>query len=69
MLMHTHEVQTYPIPDIGGFTVSGSQFIQTKAMLKASGQEGNVFGVSKCWRQQFPAIVMVVDALIQAIRV
>ena len=67
MLMHTHEVQPYPIPDIGGFTVSGSQFIQTKAMLKANDQEGKVFGMSKRRRQQFPAIVMVVDALIQAI--
>jgi retrograde regulation protein 2 len=67
MLMHTHEVQPYPIPDIGGFTVSGAQFTQTKAMLKANDQEGKVFGMSKRRRQQFPAIVMVVDALIQAI--
>lgn len=67
MLMHTHEVQPYPIPDIGGFTVSGAQFIQTKAMLKANDQEGKVFGMSKRRRQQFPAIVMVVDALIQAV--
>ncbi len=67
MLMHTHEVQPYPIPDIGGFTVSGAQFIQTKAMMKANDKEGKVFGMSKRRRQQFSAIVMVVDALIQAI--
>jgi len=67
MLMHMHEVQPYPIPDIGGFTVPGAQFTQTKAMLKANDQEGKVFGMSKRRRQQFPAIVMVVDALIQAI--
>jgi retrograde regulation protein 2 len=67
MLMHTHEVQPYPIPDIGGFTVSGVQFMQTKSMLKANDQEGKVFGMSKRRRQQFPAIVIVVEALIQAI--
>jgi retrograde regulation protein 2 len=68
MLMHTHKVQPYPIPDIGGFTVSGAHFIQTKAMLKANEQEGKVFGMSKRRRQQFPATVMVVDALIQAMK-
>jgi len=67
MLMHTHEVQPYPIPDIGGFTVSGAQFIRTEAMLTANDKEGKIFGMSKRRRQQFPAIVMVVDALIQSI--
>lgn len=67
MLMHTHDVQPYPIPDIGGFMVSGASFIQTEAMLKANEQEGKVFGMSKRRRQQFPAIVLVVDALIQTI--
>jgi retrograde regulation protein 2 len=36
-------------------------------MLEANGREGKVFGMSKRRRQQFPAIVMVVSALIQAI--
>ena len=67
MLMHMHGVQPYPIPDIGGFTVSGAQFMETKAMLEANNQEGKVFGMSKRRRQHFPAIVIVVDALIQAI--
>jgi len=47
MLMHTHEVQPYLVPDIGGFTVSSAQFTQTKAMLRANDQEGKSFWHTK----------------------
>jgi retrograde regulation protein 2 len=67
MLMHTHEIQPYPIPVIGGFTVSGAKFVQWQDMLKANEQQGKIFGMSKRRRSQLPAIVMVVEALVNAI--
>ena len=67
MLMHTHEVQPYPIPLISGFTVSGARFAQWQAMLRANEQQRKVFGMSKRRREQFPAIAMVVEALVGAI--
>lgn len=67
ILKHTHEIQPYPIPEIGGFTVSGARFVEWKAMLKANEKEGKIFGMSKRRREQFPAIAMVVRALIEAI--
>lgn len=67
MLKHTHDIQPYPIPEIGGFTVSGDQFRDWKAMLKANEKEGKVFGMSKRRREQFPAIAMVVETLVDAV--
>jgi retrograde regulation protein 2 len=67
ILMHTHEVQPYPIPLIGGFEVSGARFIQWQDMLKANEQQGKIFGMSKQRRAQFPAIAMVVEALVNVV--
>lgn len=67
MLMHTDPIQPYPIPAIGGYTVPGNRFVQWREMLKANEQDGKIFGMSKRRREQFPAIVTVVEALVGAI--
>lgn len=68
MLMHNDPVQPYPVPLIGTYAVSGSFFGQTKEMTKVNKTyEGKIFGMSKRRRAQFPAIVAVVDALIDAV--
>jgi retrograde regulation protein 2 len=68
ILKHTHPVQPYPIPDIGGFTVSGKRFCQVEEMLRVNEtQSGKIFGMSKRRREQFPAIAAVVQALVDAI--
>ncbi len=67
MLKDAHEIQPYPNPEIGGFTVSGEKFIEWKKMLKANEKKGKIFGLSKRRREQFPAIVMVVAALVEAV--
>ena len=67
MLMHTDPIQPYPIPSIGGYTVLGSRFVQWEEMIKANGYEGKIYGMSKRRREQFPAIVTVVQALIEAL--
>lgn len=67
MLMHTDPTQPYPIPAIGGYTVPGHRFIQWKEMLKANEGDEKIFGMSKRRREQFPAIVTVVRALIDAV--
>lgn len=66
-LMNSHKVQPYPIPDMGGFTVTGSEFCQTKSLLQANDAGGKIFGISKRRRKQFPSIVLVVEALIHAV--
>ncbi|KAH7400453.1 putative retrograde regulation protein 2 [Cadophora sp. MPI-SDFR-AT-0126] len=68
MLMHTDPIQPYPIPAIGGYTVPGSRFIKWQEMLHVNNyEEGKIFGMSKRRRQQFPAIVSVVQSLVEAI--
>ncbi|KAL3419128.1 retrograde regulation protein 2 [Phlyctema vagabunda] len=67
MLMHTDPIKPYPIPAIGGYTVPGERFIKWKDMLKANGHDGKIYGMSKRRREQFPAIVEVVHALVKAI--
>ena len=67
MLMHTDPIQPYPIPAIGGYTVPGHRFVRWQDMLRANSYEGKVFGMSKRRREQFPAIVTVVQALVEAV--
>jgi retrograde regulation protein 2 len=67
MLMHTHEIQPYPIPAIGGFKVPGERFIRYKEMIKANDGKEKVFGMSKRRREQFRAIAAVVKALVGSI--
>ncbi|KAI0489621.1 Ppx/GppA phosphatase [Xylaria cf. heliscus] len=68
ILMHNDPIHPYPIPTVGAYTVDGSFFRQTATMRKTNAEyEGKIFGMSKRRRAQFPAIAMVVDALISAV--
>ena len=67
MLMHTDEIQPYPIPAIGGYTVPGYRFIQWRKMLEANNDSGKIYGMSKRRREQFPAIVTVVRSIVEAV--
>ncbi|KAE9382250.1 hypothetical protein N431DRAFT_425681 [Stipitochalara longipes BDJ] len=68
MLMHTDPIQPYPIPAIGGYAVPGHRFIKWREMLHANNyEEGKIYGMSKRRREQFPAIVTVVQSLVEAI--
>lgn len=68
MLMHTHDIQPYPIPAIGGFVVSGSKFVQWEDMLAVNeSYSGKIYGLSKRRRSQFHAIVTVVESLVKAV--
>jgi retrograde regulation protein 2 len=68
MLMHTDPIQPYPIPAIGGYTVPGNRFVQWREMHHVNTtEEGKIFGMSKRRREQFHAIVTVVQALVEAI--
>ncbi|KAL1874399.1 hypothetical protein VTK73DRAFT_372 [Phialemonium thermophilum] len=68
MLMHNDPTQPYPIPSVATYTVSGSYFGQTKKMLQTNDEyEGKIYGMSKRRRAQFPAIVAVVEAVIEAV--
>ncbi|KAJ5038746.1 uncharacterized protein L3040_006426 [Drepanopeziza brunnea f. sp. 'multigermtubi'] len=68
MLMHTDPIQPYPIPSIGGYIVPGHRFIKWREMLDANNsEEGKIHGMSKRRREQFPAIVHVVQSLVEAI--
>jgi retrograde regulation protein 2 len=68
MLMHTDPIQPYPIPAIGGYAVPGRRFVKWREMLHANNyEEGKIYGMSKRRREQFPAIVTVVQSLVEAI--
>ncbi|KAL2271280.1 hypothetical protein VTJ83DRAFT_651 [Remersonia thermophila] len=68
MLKHNHPVNPYPVPSIGSFVVSGRLFRRTKDMLKLNKSiDEKIFGMSKRRRTQFPAIVAVVEALIDVV--
>jgi retrograde regulation protein 2 len=68
MLLHTDPIQPYPIPAIGGYVVPGYRFVKWREMLHANNyEEGKIYGMSKRRREQFPAIVTVVQSLVEAI--
>lgn len=68
MLMHTDPIQPYPVPAIGGYTVPGHRFIKWREMHHANNyEEGKIFGMSKRRREQFQAIVTVIQSLVEAI--
>ncbi|KAH8676543.1 putative retrograde regulation protein 2 [Tricladium varicosporioides] len=68
MLMHTDPIQPYPIPAIGGYSAPGNRFINWREMLRTNNyEESKIFGMSKRRREQFPAIVTVVQALVEAV--
>ncbi|KAH8814854.1 putative retrograde regulation protein 2 [Xylogone sp. PMI_703] len=68
MLMHDDPIQPYPIPEIGGYVVPGERFVEFEKLLEVNREhEGKIFGMSKRRREQFPAIVTVVSAVIEAV--
>lgn len=67
MLMHTDIIQPYPFPTVGGYRVSGKRILETDKLLLINLAEGKIFGMSKRRRQQFPAVVTVVQAIAEAI--
>ncbi|KAL6886540.1 Ppx/GppA phosphatase family domain-containing protein [Trichoderma longibrachiatum] len=68
MLMHDDPISPYPISSSNTYAVRGSRFKETARMLQLNAShEGKIFGLSKRRRQQFPAIVAVVDAFVQAV--
>ncbi|KAI0997545.1 hypothetical protein K3495_g10643 [Podosphaera aphanis] len=67
ILMFTDPIQPYPIPSIGGYTVSGERFVNWQQMLDANSCEGKIYGMSKRRREQFPATICVIEALVEAI--
>lgn len=68
MLMHNDPIHPYPIPAVGAYTVNGTFFKQTHAMNKVNKEyEGKIYGMSKRRRQQFPAILTVVESLIATV--
>ncbi|KAF9879133.1 Ppx/GppA phosphatase [Colletotrichum karsti] len=68
MLQHNDPIQPYPIPSVGTYTVSGEFFKQTKKMRRVNREhEGKIYGMSKRRRQQFPAIIEVVEAFIRTV--
>ncbi|UKZ79595.1 hypothetical protein TrVFT333_007353 [Trichoderma virens FT-333] len=57
----------YPISSSNTYAVRGSRFKETTRMLHMNqSYEGKIFGLSKRRRQQFPAIVTVVEAFVEA---
>ncbi|KAL7900083.1 Ppx/GppA phosphatase family domain-containing protein [Trichoderma sp. SZMC 28014] len=68
MLMHDDPISPYPISSSNTYSVRGSRFKDTTRMLTMNQTyEGKIFGLSKRRRQQFPAIIKVVDAFIKAV--
>ncbi|KAM5369892.1 hypothetical protein ACJZ2D_008793 [Fusarium nematophilum] len=68
MLMHNDAVSPYPIPSTNGYTASGALFSQTERMRRINEEyDGRVFGLSRRRRQQFPAIVTVIEAFLAAV--
>ncbi|KAL6873124.1 Ppx/GppA phosphatase family domain-containing protein [Trichoderma novae-zelandiae] len=68
MLMHDDPVSPYPISSSNTYAVRGSRFKETGRLLQMNASyEGKIFGLSKRRRQQFPAIVAVVDAFVSAV--
>ncbi|WQF78113.1 Putative ppx/GppA phosphatase, ATPase, nucleotide binding domain-containing protein [Colletotrichum destructivum] len=68
MLQHNDPIQPYPLPSVGTYTVTGDFFKQTDKMRRVHREhEGKIYGMSKRRRQQFPAIIEVVEAFIRAV--
>ncbi|KZL76036.1 retrograde regulation protein (Ppx/GppA phosphatase) [Colletotrichum tofieldiae] len=68
MLQHNDPIQPYPLPSVGTYTVTGDFFKQTEKMRRVNREhEGKIYGMSKRRRQQFPAIIEVVEAFIRTV--
>lgn len=68
MLMHNDSIQPFPIPSIGTYTVPGELFRRTDQMRRVNEEYGGkIFGMSKRRRKQFPAVLEVVEAFVEAV--
>ncbi|KAK7424882.1 retrograde regulation protein 2 [Neonectria punicea] len=68
MLMYNDKTSPYPIPSANGYTAPGKLFKDTEKMLRVNKEEKDrIFGLSKRRRQQFPAIVAVIDSFIKTV--
>ncbi|KAH7171071.1 Ppx/GppA phosphatase family-domain-containing protein [Dactylonectria macrodidyma] len=68
MLMHNDTACPYPVASINAYMAPGELFKDVKTMARVNEEyEGRIFGMSKRRRQQFPAIVAVVEAFINAV--
>ncbi|SPN96781.1 related to retrograde regulation protein RTG2 [Cephalotrichum gorgonifer] len=68
MLMHNDPVQPYPIPSVGTYTVPGAFFRDTATMRRVNEEyDGKIFGMSRRRRQQFPAVLEVIEAFIEVV--
>ncbi|WYZ34553.1 hypothetical protein EsH8_I_000829 [Colletotrichum jinshuiense] len=68
MLQHNDPIQPYPLPSVGTYTVTGAFFKQAEKMRRVNREHtGKIYGMSKRRRQQFPAIIEVVEAFIRAV--
>ncbi|KAM0329845.1 hypothetical protein ACHAQA_004010 [Verticillium albo-atrum] len=68
ILQHCDPIQPYPIASVGTYVVTGAFFKQTARMRKVNDEhEGKIYGMSKRRRQQFPAIMEVVEAFIDTV--
>lgn len=68
MLMHTDDISPYPITSVNNYSVDGVHFKQTKRMEQVNAShDAKIFGMSKRRREQFPAILHVIEAFVQAV--
>lgn len=68
MLMHKDPIKDYPMATTHLYTVTGDEFKKTHEMMNTNQLfGGNIYGLSKRRREQFPAIVTVLDAFINAV--
>lgn len=68
MLMYSDSISPYPISSVSTYTATGEQFKQTAKMKTLNiSVDGKIYGMSRRRRQQFPAILHVIEAFIQAV--
>ncbi|KAH6689160.1 Ppx/GppA phosphatase [Plectosphaerella plurivora] len=68
MLMHNDTIKPFPISSVGTYSVSGDFFKQTDKMRRTNVEtKDKIYGLSSRRRQQFPAIVEVVQSFIEAV--
>jgi retrograde regulation protein 2 len=68
MLMHTDEIQPYPFSTVNAYSVSASRFKDIDRMRRINEeQQGPIFGLSNRRREQFPAILTVIEAFVETV--
>ena len=68
MLMHTDEARPYPFSSVNGYSVPASRFRDTARLRKMNDEfRAPIFGLSSRRRQQFPAIMTVIESFTNAV--